>query len=142
MTSVTFSADDKNMGRWTLWLALIILAAFIAFYGIALVSGIFFSSPDDFSGIEKVSATIGPLAGGVIGYYFGQRPVGTLADKLQDTAGSATRSVQKYDDAYERLRKENEDLKGTIAIQKQAIELLNQAIDELKRGKPVKEGEA
>lgn len=142
MTSVTSSADDKNMGRWTLWLALIILAAFIAFYGIALVSGIFFSSPDDFSGIEKVSATIGPLAGGVIGYYFGQRPVGTLADKLQDTAGSATRSVQKYDDAYERLRKENEDLKGTIAIQKQAIELLNQAIDELKRGKPVKEGEA
>jgi hypothetical protein len=142
MTSVTSSADDKNMGRWTLWLALIILAAFFAFYGIALVSGIFFSSPDDFSGIEKVSATLGPLAGGVIGYYFGQRPVGEMADKLKNTAGDATQSVQKFDDSYERLRKENEDLKGTISSQKQAIELLNQAIDELKAGKPVKEGEA
>jgi hypothetical protein len=86
MTSVTSSADDKNMSRWTLWLALIILAAFFAFYGIALVSGIFFSLPDDFSGIEKVSATLGPLAGGVIGYYFGQRPVQSLAEQVQEVA--------------------------------------------------------
>ena len=142
MASDASNTDNEKTGKQTLGLAVMILLAFFAFYGIALVNGIFFSSPDDYSGVEKVTSTLGPIAAGVIGYYFGQRPVGTLADKLKNTAGDATQSVQKYDDSYERLRKENEDLKGTISIQKQAIELLNQAIDELRTGKPVKEREA
>jgi hypothetical protein len=147
MTSVTSNADDKNMGRWTLWLTIIILAAFFAFYCLALLSGIF-SSPDDYSGVEKVTSTLGPIAAAVIGYYFGQRPVGTLADKLQDTAGSATQSVQKYDNVYERILKENEKLNETISRQEQiiarneqSIEILKQIINDWREGKLVKEGE-
>lgn len=135
------NTHNETTVRRTLWLAVGIFVAFFGFYGFALVIGIF-SSPKDFAGVEKIASTLGPIVATIIGFYFGQRPVGELADKLQNTAASATQSVQKYDDSYERLRKENEDLKGTMAIQKQAIELLNQSIDELKRGKPVKEGEA
>ena len=106
-----------------------ILLAFFAFYGIALVSGIFFSSPDDYSGVEKITSTLGPIAAAVIGYYFGQRPVGELAEKLKNTEGDATKSVQKYEDSYEKILSDNKDLKGQVDIQKEAIRQLRDALN-------------
>ena len=76
---------ERERSKWTFRLAIIILAAFFAFYGLALLSGIF-SSPDDYSGVEKVASTLGPIAAGVIGYYFGQRPVQSLTEQVQEVA--------------------------------------------------------
>ena len=76
---------EREGSKWTFRLAIIILAAFFAFYGLALLSGIF-SSPDDYSGVEKVASTLGPIAAGVIGYYFGQRPVQSLTEQVQEVA--------------------------------------------------------
>ena len=76
---------EREGSKWTFRLAIIILAAFFAFYGLALLSGIF-SSPDYYSGVEKVASTLGPIAAGVIGYYFGQRPVQSLTEQVQEVA--------------------------------------------------------
>jgi hypothetical protein len=133
MTSVTYNADDKNMGRWTLWLAIIILAAFFAFYGIALVSGIFFSSPDDFSGIEKVSATLGPLAGGVIGYYFGQRPVQSLAEQVQEVALKKGKAKVGLEETSEQIGIANEqiqDLREQLRTRDEIITRLSKALEQ------------
>jgi hypothetical protein len=137
MTSVTYNADDKNMGRWTLWLALIILAAFFAFYGIALVSGIFFSSPDDFSGIEKVSATLGPLAGGVIGYYFGQRPVQSLTEQVQEVAIEKEKAKVGLEETSEQTSEQigiaNEqiqDLREQLRTRDEIITRLSKALEQ------------
>jgi peptidoglycan hydrolase CwlO-like protein len=69
--------------------------------------------------------------------------------QLQNAAGSATQSLQRYDDSYERLRVENEDLKGTISRHEQtiirneeAIRILRELLNESMAGKVVKEGQA
>lgn len=85
MTSTESIMMERERSKWTFRLAIIILAAFFAFYGLALLSGIF-SSPDDYSGVEKVASTLGPIAAGVIGYYFGQRPVQSLTEQVQEVA--------------------------------------------------------
>lgn len=86
MASDASNTDNEKTGKRTLGLAVMILLAFFAFYGIALVNGIFFSSPDDYSGVEKVASTLGLIAAGVIGYYFGQRPVQSLTEQVQEVA--------------------------------------------------------
>jgi hypothetical protein len=137
MASDTSKVDDKNTSRWTSWFAAMILLAFFGFYGLALLSGIF-SSPDDYSGVEKVASTLGPIIATVIGFYFGQRPVGTLADKLQDaaaTTGVAKQGVQKSLNISESTREETDRLKKIIARQ-------DELIAELRKGKLVKEGKA
>jgi hypothetical protein len=85
MTSTESIMMERERSKWTFRLAIIILAAFFAFYGLALLSGIF-SSPDDYSGVEKVASTLGPIAAGAIGYYFGQRPVQSLTEQVQEVA--------------------------------------------------------
>jgi hypothetical protein len=141
MASGASNTYNETIARRTLWLAVGIFGAFFGFYGFALYSGIMFSSPDDYSGVKEVASTLGPIVATIIGFYFGQRPVGELADKLKNTAGDATKSVQTYDDSYEKIKSENNALKETISRQEQtvarnekSIEILQQLVNDLRTG--------
>ncbi len=131
--------DNETTGRRTFRLAVGIFIVFFALYGFALITGIIFSSPDDYSGVEKVASTLGPIVATIIGFYFGQRPVGELADKLKNTEGDAAKSVKTYDESYEKIRNENNALKETISRQEQSIarnersiEILQQLVNDLR----------
>lgn len=86
--STKFTVRD----RWTFGLAVGVLLRFFLFFGIALIDGAFYSSPNDYSGIEKVSATIGLLPASIIGYYFGQRPVQALTEQIRETTSRGSKA--------------------------------------------------
>ncbi len=52
-------------------LALIIISAYLIFFGII----IFFDKDKEYEGLKVLSSTLGILAAGVVGYYFGNKPV-------------------------------------------------------------------
>lgn len=131
------NTDNEKTGRRTLGLAVVIVLAFFAFYGIALVSGIFFSSPDDFSGIEKVSATLGPLAGGVIGYYFGQRPVQSLTEQVQEVAIKKEKAKVGLEETSDktsaqrsRVIEQVQDLEEQVRTKDEIIARLSRALEQ------------
>jgi hypothetical protein len=129
--SQTLSIRDKI----TFSIAFLILGSFFLFYGITVGVNLY-SGSNDYTGIEKVASTLAPIAATVIGYYFGQRPVRTLVDKLQDaakTTGVATQGVERSVDARARLIQKNEELKGEIENLKQAIEIQGQVINDYER---------
>jgi hypothetical protein len=123
---------EQERSRWTYRLAIIILAAFIAFYGLALVSGIF-SSPDNYSGVERVASTLGPISAAVIGYYFGQRPVQSLTEQVQRVAAERQEAKANLDETYEQTGIDNdqiEDLKGQLRTKNRIIERLIRKLGE------------
>jgi hypothetical protein len=159
--------DDKHeqsqklntRDKITFSIAFLILGSFFLFYGITLGVNLY-SGSTDYAGIEKVASTLAPIAAAVIGYYFGQRPVRALADKLQEaarTTGVAAEAVQGSEDVTETMHRQIEGLNQTILNQEQTITEQQRAMSNylksiealeqiLKRpegeGKPVKEGKA
>lgn len=71
------SQNSNNRELYAFVVALIVVCAYIVFYGIVL------AHDSDYSGLEKVSATFGSLVAAVIGYYFGQRPVQSLTRQVE-----------------------------------------------------------
>jgi PDZ domain-containing secreted protein len=133
MASDASNTDNEKTGKRTLGLVVIILLAFFAFYGIALVSGIFFSSPDDYSGVEKVASTLGPIAAGVIGYYFGQRPVQSLTEQVQKVAVKRQEAKEGLEQADEQTGVDNQqirDLADQVRTRDKIIERLIKEIGE------------
>src|SRR5215210_8901690 len=105
-----FTLNDK----WTYLLAGGVLIGFFFFFGVALFEGAVFSSPNDYSGIEKVAATIGLLPASIIGYYFGQRPVQGLTEQVTSVTSTRDQArvgimeslniVNNYEQEISRLR--------------------------------------
>jgi hypothetical protein len=127
MASDASNTDNEKTGKRTLGLAVMILLAFFAFYGIALVNGIFFSLPDDYSGVEKVASTLGPIAASVIGYYFGQRPVQALTEQVQKAAAEGQEARAGLREAGDQTGIDNQqirDLRDQIRTKDEIIERL------------------
>jgi len=78
--------------KWTYLLAVGVLIGFFFFFGVALFEGAVFSSPNDYSGIEKVAATMGLLPASIVGYYFGQRPVQSLIEQVEEAVRKGSRA--------------------------------------------------
>ena len=110
-----------------------ILLAFFGFYGLALLSGIFFSSPHDYSGVEKVASTLGPISAAVIGYYFGQRPIQSLTEQAQKAAAGEQEAMANLDETHEQTGIDNEqiqDLLEQVRTKDEIIERLIRAAGE------------
>jgi hypothetical protein len=136
MTSTESIMMERERSKWTFRLAIIILAAFFAFYGLALLSGIF-SSPDDYSGVEKVASTLGPIAAGVIGYYFGQRPVQSLTEQVQEVAikkEKARVGLEETSEQTSELRgianEQIQDLREQLRTKDEIITRLSKALEQ------------
>jgi membrane protein YqaA with SNARE-associated domain len=78
--------------RWTFSIAIGILIGFFVFFGIAFVDGVVFSPSNDYTGIERVSGTLGALIGSVVGYYFGHQPVRSLTERIDEQVGKNARA--------------------------------------------------
>jgi hypothetical protein len=137
MASDASNTGNEKTGRRTLGLAVMILLAFFAFYGLALVSGIFFSSPDDYSGVEKVASTLGPLSAGVIGYYFGQRPIQSLTEQVQDVAlkkekvrETLEETSDKTSEQKSRVNEQVHDLEAQVRTKEEIITRLSRALEQ------------
>jgi hypothetical protein len=136
MTSTESIMMERERSKWTFRLAIIILAAFFAFYGLALLSGIF-TSPDDYSGVEKVASTLGPIAAGVIGYYFGQRPVQSLTEQVQEVAikkEKARVGLEETSEQTSELRgianEQIQDLREQLRTKDEIITRLSKALEQ------------
>ena len=97
-------------------LAIIVIIGFLVFYGLTLIN-----STNDYSGLEKVSSTLGPIVAAIIGYYFGQRPIQDISQQAQQTKAlynnaqsedinTLDEMQKKYEDQIEKIK----DLKGTL----------------------------
>jgi hypothetical protein len=87
-TTTSFTMKDK----WTNNLAVGLLFVFFTYFGIALVDGLFLSSPNDYSGIEKISTALGFIPGAILGYYFQQGRIQSLVEQVQREKREASRA--------------------------------------------------
>jgi len=118
------SKSDDERERFIFTLAIILIGGFLFFYGIAL-----FDAPKnattgatDYSGLDKVAASLGGIVAAVVGYYFGQRPVSALAKQASD-AKEETKSVKKK--AAETL--------GESDAAKEKVNQMSEELDNIKK---------
>jgi hypothetical protein len=69
--------------RWIFGLAVGILTAFFILFTLAFIDGLYYSSPNDYSGIQIIAAALGALPGSIMGYYFGNAPVQSWRERAQ-----------------------------------------------------------
>jgi uncharacterized membrane protein len=109
---VTIRKED-----FTYSLALIIISAYIVFFGIVM-----YQNPgNNYEGLKTITATFGTIVAGVVGYYFGQRPaeqaIKSAAEskaKLQDETTSELAEINdglvSWKKNYEAIRRLISDL--------------------------------
>jgi uncharacterized membrane protein YgaE (UPF0421/DUF939 family) len=136
MTSAASSADNRNMGTRIFWLAVAVVSAFLVFYGAALANGIF-SSPDDYSGVEKVTSTLGPIVATVIGFYFGQRPVQSLTEQVQEVAVKKEKAKVGLEETSDQTSEQRaianeqiQDLREQLRTKDEIITRLSRALEQ------------
>jgi hypothetical protein len=118
-------------------LALVVIGAFLLFYGITLVYSLLTVHPcqnfNSYEGLEKVTSTLGPIVAAIIGYYFGQRPVQRLVRDAEqatserdrykrnyaqtlDTDMEKTQKIQEYEEQIKNIRNQLENLKNQLSV--------------------------
>jgi hypothetical protein len=88
--------NDKNKTRYTFSLALIIIAAYVVFFGVVM-----YQNPQDnttYEGLKTVTATFGIIVAAVVGYYFGQRPTEAADERAREATGQAAELKTALDD--------------------------------------------
>lgn len=116
----------------TFYLAIIVIGLFFIFYGVTLFAGII-SLPTDYSGIEKVSSTLGLIVATVVGFYFGQRPVQSLTEQIREGAVREERAKASFGSSYEQTGIDNDqiqDLMDQLRTKDRIIERLVREIGE------------
>ena len=131
------SVPYENLRVWqTYILALIIILAYIVFFGYIMVT-----SPDvtgqtgkkvmDYSGMTTLTGTFGIIAAAVVGYYFGQRNLKQAADIAEHATEIAKEAKDDADGKKTQLKKEKKDrvlsLKTAVPIYKDAQKFINVA---------------
>jgi membrane-associated protease RseP (regulator of RpoE activity) len=111
--------------KWIFSLAIGILLAFFIFFGLAFVDGLYYSSPNDYSGIQIIATALGALPGGIIGYYFGNQPVQSWRERAQreERRGSTARRtvVRTSNDALPLALEEIESLRQQVRVRDEII---------------------
>lgn len=98
-------------------LALILIGAFVLFYGIIL----WIDKTPGFEGLKTVSSTLGNIVAAIVGYYFGQRPVQSANERVQETRDLLRRDVTNTlsetdadQKTYEQMKRELESIKTQL----------------------------
>lgn len=120
---------DKFRNFQTFVLAIVVIGAFLIFYGITLVYTLITPQTcNSYEGLEKVTSTLGPIVAAIIGYYFGQRPIQRLVRDAQQAASERdkyrkgyaetldteivkTEKIQQYEEQIRSLKTQLESLK-------------------------------
>lgn len=132
MAMGTGSQSSSFREMSTFYLAIIVIGLFFIFYGVTLFAGII-SLPTDYSGIEKVSSTLGLIVATVVGFYFGQRPVQSLTEQIREGAVREERAKASFRSSYEQTGIDNEqiqDLMDQLRTKERIIERLIREIGE------------
>lgn len=130
------STLDKFRNFQTFVLAIVVIGAFLIFYGIALVYTLITPQTcqncNSYEGLEKVTSTLGPIVAAIIGYYFGQRPIQRLVRDAQQAASERdkykkgyaetldtdivkTEKIQQYEEQIRSLKTQLESLKSQLS---------------------------
>lgn len=132
MAMGTGSQSSSFREMSTFYLAMIVIGLFFIFYGVTLFAGVI-SLPPDYSGIEKVSSTLGLIVATVVGFYFGQRPVQSLTEQVREGAVREERAKASFGSSYEQTGIDNEqiqDLMDQLRTKERIIERLIREIGE------------
>lgn len=113
MAMGTGSQSSSFREMSTFYLAIIVIGLFFIFYGVTLFAGII-SLPTDYSGIEKVSSTLGLIVATVVGFYFGQRPVQSLTEQIREGAVREERAKASFGSSYEQTGIDNDQIQDLM----------------------------
>jgi len=103
-----------------------------------IIGGLLFIS-DGSSNLESIkilSGVFGGWIGTIIGYYFGQRPVKGLTDRVEDLTKTQTTTIQKYGEAEKELSKTKEEVLKAKASFRKAYETLSELYETTEKEKP------
>ena len=113
MAMGTGSQSSSFREMSTFYLAIIVIGLFFIFYGVTLFAGVI-SLPTDYSGIEKVSSTLGLIVATVVGFYFGQRPVQSLTEQIREGAVREERAKASFGSSYEQIGIDNDQIQDLM----------------------------
>ena len=113
MAMGTGSQSSSFREMSTFYLAIIVIGLFFIFYGVTLFAGVI-SLPTDYSGIEKVSSTLGLIVATVVGFYFGQRPVQSLTEQIREGAVREERAKASFGSSYEQTGIDNDQIQDLM----------------------------
>jgi hypothetical protein len=134
MVAMAMGGQNQSFREmWTFYLAVIVVGLFFFFYGVTLFVGVFSPPPRDYSGIERISSTLGPIVATIIGFYFGQRPVQFLTEQVREGAAREQRAKASFVSSYEQTAIDNDqiqDLMDRLRTKDRIIELLIREIGE------------
>jgi hypothetical protein len=114
MAMGTGSQSSSLREMSTFYLAIIVIGLFFSFYGVTLFVGVFPPLPRDYSGIERVSSTLGPIVATIIGFYFGQRPVQSLTGQIREGAVREERAKASFGSSYEQIGIDNDQIQDLM----------------------------
>jgi uncharacterized membrane protein YgaE (UPF0421/DUF939 family) len=85
--------NERETTRYTFALALIIISAYIIFFGVVMWQNL---SPQ-YDGLKTITATFGIIVAAVVGYYFGQRPAEAAEQRAKEATGQAAQLKAQSD---------------------------------------------
>jgi hypothetical protein len=91
LTKLVAQNTDKVKTHYTFSLAIIIISAYIVFFGYVM----FQNKTPGYDELKTITATFGVIVAAVVGYYFGQRPLEAAEQRAQVAAGQKAESDTK-----------------------------------------------
>ena len=108
------SCIDINI-KYTFTLAITLIVGFLIFFA-AMIAWDFVNASckecEKFQGIQTLTATLGPIIAGIVGFYFGQKPTQELAKQNQEISTEKDKYKNEVLDSYKVIEKDATDLKN------------------------------
>jgi hypothetical protein len=109
-------------------IAAMLVGSFVVFYGITMYSE---GAANEYKGIEKITTSMSPLIGAIIGFYFGNRPVQQLGKQAAEQATEKEMLQRQLNDLYHQLNMTTEALarkNDTTNKTRKIIDMVDEAI--------------
>lgn len=117
MVELTENSPKNGFREPSFLLAMTMLAGFLL-----IIAG----NSSNLESVKILSGVFGGWIGTIMGYYFGQRPVKGLTDRVEDLTATQTSTIQKFEDAEKDLLKAKEETAKERARFKRTYESLRE----------------
>jgi hypothetical protein len=110
-------------------IAAMLVGSFVVFYGITMYSE---GARNEYKGIEKITTSMSPLIGAIIGFYFGNRPVQQLGKQAAEQATEKEQLQREVTDLYQQLAATNRLLakKNDVSTKtRKIVDMVDEAIE-------------
>jgi preprotein translocase subunit YajC len=108
------AAFAKLKSEYTFVLAIVIVVAYIVFFGIIINQSPDGGKTGTYEGLKTITATFGLIVATVVGYYFGQRPAEAAQQRAEQATSEASKAQQRAEQANSKAEEINKNTQVEI----------------------------